>query len=196
MINNRLIYNHVFEFIILLFGLVYAGLFIPFNWWIIPIVSMLLFLFEQRSIIKSNLKRALVIGFFLLVFDFAFENTGTLIFRSWGTGGSSLFILAVPLEVMITCFFGGAWWAQHFMSVHGQFASRFQGHFNGRLRFYLIVLDLFFFGIGGATAEWFLVQRGVMYYANGWNSIHAFIAYFTTWFILHTLLYALSKRAK
>ncbi|MFH0896905.1 MAG: hypothetical protein V1850_02505 [Candidatus Bathyarchaeota archaeon] len=194
MINNRFIYDNVFELMILFFGLVYAGLFSPFNWWIIPIVSTLLFLLEQRRSIKSNLKIALLIGFFLLVFDFAFENTGTLIFGSWGTKGSFLFILAVPTEVMITCFFGGAWWAQHFISVYSQFTSGFQGHANSRLRFYLIGLDLFFFGIGGAIAEWFLIQRGIMYYANGWNSIHAFIAYLATWLILHILLYVLIKR--
>jgi len=67
---------------------------------------------------------------------------------------------------------------------------------NGSLRLYLILLDLFFFGIGGAAAEWCLTQRGFMYYANGWTSIHAFIAYFAVWLILHILLDALMRRKR
>ena len=187
---NRSVYHFVFEFVVFFFGL---GVFmvpsaIPFNWWVTPIVSMLLFLLEQQKSTRSNLEIALIVGSFLLTFDFAFENVGTLLFGYWGTSGSSLFVLAVPIEVMLTCFFGGAAWSLYVMSVHALFISRLQGHFNGHLRLYLILLDLFFFGAGGAVAEWTLIQRGVMYYANGWTSIYAFIAYFATWTMLHILL--------
>ena len=196
MSNNRSVYHFVFEFIVFFFGLgvfmVPSGM--AFNWWIIPVVSLLLFLLEQRISTRNNLEIALIIGFFLLTFDFVFENVGTLLFGYWGTRGSSLFVLAVPIEVMLTCFFGGAAWSLYVMSMHGLFISRFQGRFNGPLRLYLILLDLFFFGVGGAVAEWSLVQRGVMYYANGWISIYAFIAYFVTWLMLHILLDALMRR--
>jgi len=196
MSDNRSIYHFVFEFVVFFFGF---GVFIvpsaiPFNWWIIPVVSMLLFLLEQQKSTRSNLEIALIVGSFLLTFDFAFENVGTLLFGYWGTSGSSLFVLAVPIEVMLTCFLGGAAWSLYVMSVHAFFISRLQGHFNGPLRLYLILLDLFFFGVGGAVAEWCLIQRGVMHYDNGWTSIHAFIAYFATWLMLHILLDALMRR--
>jgi len=195
---NRSVYHFMFEFVVFFFGL---GIFmipstIPFNWWVISIVSVLLFLLEQRKSTRSNLEIALIVGFFLFSFDFAFENVGTLLFGYWGTSGSSLSILAVPIEVMLTCFFGGAAWALYVMSAHALFVLKFQGHFNGSLRLYLILLDLFFFGIGGAAAEWCLTQRGFMYYANGWTSIHAFIAYFAVWLILHILLDALMRRKR
>jgi hypothetical protein len=196
MSNNRLVYHFVFEFVVFFFGL---GIFmvpstIPFNWWIVPIVSTLLFLAEQRRSTRSNVKIALIIGLFLMSFDFAFENTGTLIFGSWGTIGSSLFILAVPIEVMITCFLGGAAWALYVMAVYAMLQAKFKNHFNGHLASYFILLDILFFGIGGATAEWSLIQRGVMYYAKGWTSIDAFVSYSGMWTLLHILLHALTRR--
>jgi hypothetical protein len=190
MIGKRSIYDFALEFIIFFFGL---GVFIvpssiPFNWWIIPSVAFLLFLFEYRRAPKKNLRIALFIGAFLLVFDFIFENVGTLVFGYWGTSGSSLFILAVPIEVMLTCLFGGTAWALYVLSAHTLFVSRYGGHSNERMRSSLILLDIFFFGAGGATAEWCLVQRGVMYYAGGWTTPLAFIAYSAMWALLHTLL--------
>ncbi|NIO36726.1 hypothetical protein GTO27_03380, partial [Candidatus Bathyarchaeota archaeon] len=157
---NRSVYHFVLEFILFFFGL---GSFIfpstiPFNWWIIPTFSLLLFLLEQRNSPRTNLKIAFIVGFFLMSFDFAFENIGTLLFGYWGTSGSSFSILAVPIEVMLTCFLGGAAWALYITSAHALFVLKFQNRFNGPLRTYLIVLDLFFFGMGGAAAEWSLIQ--------------------------------------
>lgn len=190
MTAEQSIYNFALEFIIFFFGL---GVFIvpsaiPFNWWIIPSVSFLLFLFEYRKATREKLGVALLIGMFLMVFDFAFENIGTLVFGYWGTNGSSLFVLVVPIEVMLTCLFGGTAWALYVLSAHALFVSKYQSHSNKPLRFLLILLDLFFFGAGGAAAEWCLVQRGVMYYAGGWTSLYAFVAYSATWTMLHTLL--------
>jgi len=192
---ERSVYDFVLEFVIFFFGL---GVFLvpssmPFNWWIIPSVSFLLFLFEYRKATRKNLEVALFIGVFLMVFDFVFENVGTLVFGYWGTKGSSLFILAVPIEVMLACFFGGTAWALYVLSAHALFVSKYQSHSNMPLRFSLILLDLFFFGAGGAAAEWFLIQRGVMYYSMGWTTPHAFVAYFATWTMLHTLLNELTS---
>lgn len=192
---ERSIYSFALEFIIFFFGL---GVFIfpssiPFNWWIIPAVSCILFLFEYRKATGNNLKIALFMGVFLMVFDFAFENVGTLVVGYWGTSDSSLFILAVPIEVMLTCFFGGTAWALYILSVHTLFVSKYGGHSNKPLRFSLILLDLVFFGAGGAAAERSLIQRGVMYYALGWTTLHAFVAYFATWTIMHTLLNKLTS---
>lgn len=187
---ERSIYDFALEFVIFFFGL---GVFfvpssIPFNWWIIPSVSFLLFIFEYRKSTRKNLEVALYIGVFMMVFDFVFENVGTLVFGYWGTNGSSLFVLAVPVEVMLTCFFGGTAWALYILSAHTLFVSKYRSHSNRSLRFSLILLDLIFFGVGGATAEWCLIQRGVMYYARGWTTPHAFVAYFATWSMLHIFL--------
>ena len=78
--TERSIYDYVLEFIIFFFGL---GVFLipssmPFNWWIIPSISVVLFLFEYRKSTPKNLKAALLLGTFLMVFDFVFENVGTL----------------------------------------------------------------------------------------------------------------------
>jgi len=187
---DRSIYDFVLEFIIFFFGL---GIFfvpspMPFNWWIIPSVSFLLFMFEYQKGTRNSLRIALIIGFFIMSFDFVFENVGTLVLGYWGTSGSSLFVLAVPIEVMLTCLFGGAAWALYVVSVHASLAPKLQSHSNSSLRFSLILLDLTFFGVGGASAEWCLIQRGFMYYANGWTTLHAFVAYFATWSMLHVLL--------
>jgi len=194
---GRSIYDFVLEFAIFFFGL---GIFlvpssVPFNWWIIPSVSILLFLFERRKNTRKNLRIALIIGVFLMSFDFVFENVGTLLFEYWGTSGSSLFVLAVPIEVMLTCFFGGAAWALYVLSVHASLVLRFKDNFNRSLRLPLILLDLAFFGAGGAVAEWSLIQRGFMYYANGWGTPHAFVAYFATWSMLHVLLNMLTRQS-
>ncbi len=188
--TERSIYDYVLEFIIFFFGL---GVFIipsslPFNWWIIPSISVLLFLFEYRKSTPKNLKAALLLGTFLMVFDFIFENVGTLVFDYWGTFGSSLFILAVPIEVMLTCFFGGTAWALYVLSAHTSFISKYRNQSNPTLRYSLILLNLLFFGAGGAAAEWSLIQRGVMYYTGGWTTPHAFVAYFATWTMLHVIL--------
>ena len=187
---ERSIYDYVFEFIIFFFGL---GVFIipssmPFNWWIIPSISVVLFLFEYRKSTPKNLKAALLLGTFLMVFDFVFENVGTLVFGYWWTEGSSFSILAVPIEVMLTCFFGGTAWALYVLSAHTSFISKYRNQSNPSLRYSLILLNLLFFGAGGAAAEWSLIERGVMYYAGGWTTPHAFVAYFATWTMLHVIL--------
>jgi len=188
--TERSNYDFILEFIIFFFGL---GVFlipssVPFNWWIIPSISVLLFLFEYRKSTPKNLKAALLLGTFLMVFDFVFENVGTLVFGYWGTTGSSFPILAVPIEVMLTCFFGGTAWALYVLSAHTSFISKYRNQSNPSLRYSLILLNLLFFGAGGAAAEWSLIQRGAMYYARGWTTPHAFVAYFATWTMLHVLL--------
>ena len=188
--TTRSIYDFVFEFLIFFFGL---GVFfvpssMPFNWWIIPSISAILFLFEYRKSTPKNLKAAVLLGTFLMVFDFIFENMGTLVFGYWGTIGSSFPILAVPLEVMLTCFFGGTAWALYVLSAHTSFIARYRNQSHKPLRYALILLNLLFFGAGGAAAEWCLIQRGAMYYAGGWMTPHAFIAYLATWTMLHILL--------
>ncbi len=188
---DRSFYDFAAEFLIFFFGL---GIFLvpspmPFNWWIIPSVAVLLFLLEYTRGKKDNLKAALLIGTFLMVFDFAFESIGSWL-GFWGCYGSSLFVLAVPIEVMLTCLFGGAAWYMYVTSVSLETAIMFKGRFNRSIILPLILLDLLFFGIGGSTAEWCLMQRGFMYYSNGWLTFHAFLAYFSVWAMLHTVAFA------
>jgi hypothetical protein len=102
----------------------------------------------------------------------------------------------VPIEEMLTCFYGGASWALYVLSVHASLTLSFKDNFNRSLRLPLILLDLAFFGAGGAIAEWCLIQRGFMYYANGWETLHAFVAYFATWSMLHTLLSMLTSQSR
>jgi len=192
---GRSFYNLIAEFLIFFFGL---GIFIvpssiPFSWWIIPSVSFLLFLIEYRNGCRDNLRIALFIGIFLTVFDFIFENVGTWL-GFWGCHASSFLVLAVPLEVMLTCFFGGAAWFMYMLSVNAEAAVKFEKRFSRSIVIPLILLDLFFFGIGGSTAEWCLIQRGYMYYSNGWTAFHAFLAYFSVWSILHIITYLLKPR--
>jgi len=82
---------------------------LPFNWWILPSISFLLFLMEYVKGDRDHLRVVFFIGVFLTVFDFIFENVGTWL-RFWGCYNSSFFVLAVPIEVMLTCFFGGTAW--------------------------------------------------------------------------------------
>lgn len=137
---------------------------------------------------RDHLRVAFFIGVFLTVFDFIFENVGTWL-RFWGCYNSSFFVLAVPIEVMLTCFFGGTAWCMYVLSVSAEAATRFERRFNRSIVLPLIIVDLLFFGIGGSIAEWCLIQRGYMYYSNGWTMFHAFLAYFSVWSILHIITY-------
>jgi len=188
---GRSLYDFAAEFLIFFFGL---GIFLvpspmPFNWWIIPSVAILLFSLEHIRGNGDNLRAALAMGAFLMIFDFAFENIGTWL-GFWGTYGSSLFVLAVPIEVMLTCLFGGAAWYMYVTSVSQEAAMRFKERFNRSIILPLIMLDLLFFGIGGSAAEWSLIQRGFMYYSNGWSTYHALLAYFSVWAMLHAVAFA------
>jgi len=188
-VAGRSFLNLLAEFLVFFFGI---GVFIvpsslPFNWWMLPSVSALLFLMEYRNGDRKNLRPALLVGTFLLVFDFIFENVGTKIFGFWGCYNSSFFVLAVPIEVMLTCFLGGSAWCMYTLSVSADVAIKFKNKFDKSIVYPLILLDLVFFGIGGSVAEWCLRQRGLMYYSNGWTMLYAFISYFAVWFILHII---------
>jgi len=191
-VAGRSFFNLTAEFLVFFFGI---GVFIvpsplPFNWWILPLISCMLFLMEYRNGFKENLRPALIVGTFLLVFDFIFENVGTWL-GFWGCYNSSFFVLAVPIEVMLTCFFGGTAWCMYTLTMSADVAAKFKNKFNKSIVYPLILLDLFFFGIGGAVAEWCLIQRGLMYYANGWIMLYAFISYFLVWLLLHVITYIL-----
>lgn len=168
---------------------------IPFSWWIIPLIPSLLFFVEcyKNTGASYNFKAAIILGVFLTVFDFIVENVGNL-FGFWNCNGSSLFILSVPIEVMFACLIGGITWSLFVLSTESKLRIRFKSRYSKSLSTSLIILDVLFFGVGGSSAEWCLIQRGLMRYSNGWTSFHAFLAYSATWTILHSILNALAPR--
>jgi len=130
----------------------------------------------------KRLKRALYVGIFLLVYDFAFENSGTLL-GLWYSSNSlipvcvpveSTYVACVPIEVMMVTLFGGAAWALY---IPRKFKLTYS------------ILDILLISTFGALGEFILIQYGLMHYLLWWTSLHAFISYMGTWIILHFVNY-------
>ncbi|MBI1973226.1 hypothetical protein HYS54_00290 [Candidatus Micrarchaeota archaeon] len=115
--------------------------------------------------------KALLLGAFLVVFDFAVENAGAIL-GFWTVKQSALHVMAVPVEVMILIFFGAAAWAMHVPE---------------KRNWLYMLFDSLNFGFFGALGEFILLQNQMMEYSNGWTSMHAFAGYFVTWLILFAL---------
>ncbi|MBI4215003.1 hypothetical protein HY546_03325 [archaeon] len=115
--------------------------------------------------------KALLLGAFLVAFDFAVENAGVIL-GFWTVKQSALHVLAVPVEVMILIFFGIAAWAMHVPEKRNWFYMLF---------------DSINFGIFGAVGEYILLTNGMMQYSGGWTSFHAFAGYFATWLGLYVV---------
>lgn len=156
------------------------------DWLILPIVAMIWFLFEYRQLKISKrgnmLKISIILGLFLMIFDFVVENLGA-IFEYWVSMNSHLLVLAVPIEVMLTCFFGGAAWL---LFAHPRRDNR-----------KFVIFNSVLWSGGGTAGEWFLNKIRFMAYGNGWLSLpHAFSAYLLTFFILHWLVCKISVEQK
>ncbi|MBN1454906.1 MAG: hypothetical protein JW945_01445 [Methanomicrobia archaeon] len=130
----------------------------------------------------TRLKKALVVAIFLVVFDFIFENSGT-IFNLWYSSNSlvpvcmpieSIHPACVPIEVMLVILFGGAAWALY---VPQDFKLTYS------------VLDLLLIATFGAIGEYILIQFGLMHYLQWWTSLYAFLSYVATWILLHLVKY-------
>jgi hypothetical protein len=123
---------------------------------------------------------ALATGIFLFVFDFVVENLGA-IYGFWISKNSYLFILAVPIEVILTYIFGGAAWAM---------MTRFL-KWNKKI----IIISLILWSIGGTIGEYYLNSVNFMEYGNAWQSIpHALIAYLITFLILYKFVAIVKKK--
>ena len=129
-----------------------------------------------------RLKKALAVAIFLVLFDFAFENSGT-VFNLWYSSNSlvpvcmpveSVHPACVPIEVMLVILFGGAAWALY---VPQDFKLTYS------------VLDILLIASFGAIGEYILIQFGLMHYVQWWTSVHAFLSYVVTWIILHLVKY-------
>jgi hypothetical protein len=129
---------------------------------------------KKRSIIKH----ALLLGLFLIVFDFIVENLG--FFAHFWTSPNSIFpVISVPIEIMILTLIGGYAWGMHL-------PLKFD-------KLYMI-FEVLIFGFFGALGEYLLILNGMMIYMNGWTSIHAFFGYTITWVVLFGVWYKIIRR--
>jgi hypothetical protein len=154
------------------------------NWLILPATAFSWFLLEiyfTSNPKMGRIKSALFLGLFLLIFDFIIENIGAL-YGFWVTKQSHYFVLAVPLEVMITCLFGGASFSILISSIKWNYRT--------------LSLNLILWSIGGTISEFYLRLVNLMEYGNGWLSFpHAFISYLLTFIILSAINHKLNVRA-
>jgi hypothetical protein len=130
----------------------------------------------------TRLKKAISVAIFLVLFDFVFENSGTLL-GLWYSSDSlvpvcmpveSAYPACVPIEVMTLILFGGAAWALY---IPREFKLTYS------------VLDILLIAAFGAIGEYVLIQFGLMHYLQWWTSLHAFVAYLATWTLLHLVKY-------
>ena len=122
-----------------------------------------------KTKMKNIIPRAIRLGIFLLVFDFIFENIGSIL-GYWSTSGSLLQLGAVPIEVMGIAFCAGF-----------TYTILFQKKFDWQLGFFSSI----WIAAAGTAIEAILVSSNVLVYTNGWTSLHAFIAYWFAFMIMH-----------
>lgn len=122
--------------------------------------------------------KALILGVFLVVYDFIVENAGAIL-GYWNTYGSRFFVGAVPIEIMTLILFGGIGWAMHLPKKFNKF---------------FLLAESTVFGFYGALGEYLLILNGLMVYKGGWNSVDAFFGYFFTWMILFFVWYKIINK--
>ena len=122
-------------------------------------------------------KRAFLVGLFLMVFDFAFQNSGWLL-GLWATHGAILAVGVVPIEVMLICLIGGTAWALYLPRSYDRMHS---------------IMDILVFATYGTLGEYMFRLSGLMSYYQWWNAGLAFLAYGITWVILHYVKYRVVK---
>ncbi|MBI4399464.1 hypothetical protein HY570_01835 [Candidatus Micrarchaeota archaeon] len=152
----------------------------------LPVTPMIIWLTLMSSafvwfLIEVNANRAepvrifngFLLAVFLLVFDFVIENGGAIL-GYWHTARSAYAIGVVPIEVMFIILFGGVAW---YLYLPKELSRTFS------------FLDITAFAFFGMLGEFVLSNHDMMIYTQGWTSMHAFIAYAITWFILHLVRY-------
>lgn len=141
------------------------------SWYVIMVSALVWFGMEAREN-RGRLRSALAVGAFLLLFDFAFENSGWLV-HLWYTKSQAA-VGVVPLQVMVIAFFGGSAWALY---LPREFDL---GH---------SICDCLAFATFGALGERLLIGQVLFVYEQWWTSYDAFAAYLLTWVILHYVRY-------
>jgi hypothetical protein len=121
----------------------------------------------------AALRSALFIGLFLMVFDFIVENAGAAL-GLWQVTKTALYVAYVPLEIMILTLAGGTAWA---LAQPRRFSPLDS------------CIDIALFSVFGMLGEFMLIRNGIMAYAGGWTSFHAFFGYLATWCLLTWLRY-------
>jgi len=166
----------VFVILAIIFWIFKPGMLI---WLILDICGVGWFLIELNLYKgdSSLIKKALLIGLFLMIFDFLVENSGKIL-GFWETYESSYFVLFVPIEIMILCLLGGAAWALYLPKKFNKLYSFF---------------DILLFSFFGALGEFIIMKNNLMSYGGGWTSYYAFMGYAITWIILHFLNYRVIK---
>jgi hypothetical protein len=128
------------------------------------------FVFQTET---QLLSKALMLGIFLMAFDWAFENLGAK-FGYWFSKSSAFFVGAVPIEVMIGAIGGGFGWAL--------FMPR-------TFNLLYILLASLIVGCGGAFGENSLQKAKELTYGNGWTWVYAVISYSLVWIMLSLVWY-------
>ncbi len=149
-------------------------------WWILDVCAIGWLAIEFRGRSQQDLKKAVEVGVFLMVFDFIVENIGKVL-GLWETYNSILFVGAVPVEVMILALAGGTAWALYQ-------PSRFSGWYT--------FAGILIFATFGTIGEYIIAEKGLMVYMGGWSSLHAFFGYALSWTILHSIVYFRCQRTE
>lgn len=137
-------------------------------------LTLIWFIYETIKKKKAHMiKYAVLLGLFLMIFDFIVENLG--FFSGLWTSPHSVFsVISVPIEIIFLTFLGGYSWGMHLPpKFHKIYA----------------ISESLIFGFFGALGEYLLIMNGMMVYTNGWTSFHAFLGYFGTWLILFYVWY-------
>ncbi len=116
----------------------------------------------KKGAAKKAVKRGVVLGVSLAVFDWVFETWGAGA-GYWSTAGSAFFIGAVPFEVSLIALCTG-------MTYHWIFPKKFS--------WLLAVSSSVVIAVVGAGVEASLNEQKLLVYAGGWTSVHAFASYF------------------
>ena len=146
------------------------------------IIAAFLWLFYEivKKKEKPIIKQALLLGLFLMVFDFIVENIG--FFSGFWTSPQSIFpVISVPIEIIILTFVGGCAWSMHLPLKPSKLFMAF---------------EVLIFGFFGALGEYLFILNNMMIYKDGWASIYAFFSYIVTWIILFAVWYKVVRKVK
>jgi hypothetical protein len=125
---------------------------------------------------RETLKQALLLGAFLAVFDFVFENAGAQA-GLWYSQGAPIYLLAVPIQVYFIALLAG-------MAFHLVLPAR-------KDMLYIMATSLLIAAVGTGI-ESILLDHGLLTYAGGWTSTHAVMAYWATFMLMHIVNLKLS----
>lgn len=126
----------------------------------------------------DTLKKAVILGLFLALADFVFENWGAQA-GLWTSFGSPLFLWAVPIQVVLIAILAG-------MAYHLVIRPRADA-------LYVVSTSLLIAMIG-VGIEGLLLDYQLLAYAGGWSSVHAMASYFVMFVVLNWVNLKLSGR--